>query len=51
MERALSQFVVQGIETSISMHQAIFADPDFRAGKFDTSFMEKFLAAKSESGN
>ncbi len=46
MERALGQFVVQGIETSVSMHQAIFADPDFRAGKFDTKFMERFLAEK-----
>jgi acetyl-CoA carboxylase biotin carboxylase subunit len=44
MERALSQFIVQGIETSIPLHQAIFADPNFRAGNFDTSFMEKFLA-------
>jgi len=44
MERALSQFVVQGIETSISMHQEIFADADFRAGKFDTGFIERFLA-------
>jgi len=48
MERALGQFVVQGIETSISMHQAIFADSDFRSGNFDTKFMEKFLAAKPE---
>jgi acetyl-CoA carboxylase biotin carboxylase subunit len=48
MERALGQFVVQGIETSISMHQAIFADPDFRAGNFDTKFMERFLAVKPE---
>jgi acetyl-CoA carboxylase biotin carboxylase subunit len=48
MERALSQFVVQGIETSISLHQAIFADPGFRAGKFDTKFMESFLANKTE---
>jgi acetyl-CoA carboxylase biotin carboxylase subunit len=47
MERALSQFVVQGIETSITMHQAIFRDPAFRAGEFDTSFMETFLAPKS----
>ena len=28
MERALSQFIVQGIETSIPLHQAIFADAD-----------------------
>ena len=26
MERALSQFIVQGIDTSIPLHQAIFAD-------------------------
>jgi acetyl-CoA carboxylase biotin carboxylase subunit len=44
MERALSQFIVQGIETSIPLHQAIFADPGFRAGEFDTKFMENFLA-------
>ncbi|MGD0800752.1 MAG: acetyl-CoA carboxylase biotin carboxylase subunit [Terracidiphilus sp.] len=48
MERALSQFIVQGIDTSIPLHQAIFADADFRAGNFDTSFMEKFLAKRSE---
>jgi acetyl-CoA carboxylase biotin carboxylase subunit len=47
-ERALSQFIVQGIETSVSLHQAIFQDEDFRAGKFDTKFMERFLARQSE---
>jgi acetyl-CoA carboxylase biotin carboxylase subunit len=48
MERALSQFVVQGIDTSISLHQAIFQDAGFRAGEFDTKFMERFLASKEE---
>ena len=48
MERALSQFVVQGIETSISMHQAIFADPAFRDGEFDTKFLERLLAREAE---
>jgi acetyl-CoA carboxylase biotin carboxylase subunit len=48
MERALSQFIVQGIDTSISLHQAIFQDPGFRAGDFDTKFMERFLASKAE---
>jgi acetyl-CoA carboxylase biotin carboxylase subunit len=47
MERALRQFIVQGIDTSISLHQEIFADEEFRAGNFDTKFMERFLAAKS----
>jgi acetyl-CoA carboxylase biotin carboxylase subunit len=51
MERALSQFVVQGVETSISLHQEIFADSGFRDGKFDTGFMERFLAGRPEPGN
>jgi acetyl-CoA carboxylase biotin carboxylase subunit len=43
MQRALSQFVVQGIHTTIPLHEKIFADADFRAGKFDTKFMERFF--------
>jgi acetyl-CoA carboxylase biotin carboxylase subunit len=43
MQRALSQFVVQGIHTSIPLHQRIFADAEFRSGQFDTKFMERFL--------
>ncbi len=47
-ERALRQFIVQGIDTSIPLHQEIFADEDFRAGRFDTKFMERFLAKRAE---
>jgi len=43
MQRALSQFVVQGIHTTIPLHQKIFADTDFRKGDFDTKFMERFF--------
>jgi len=46
-ERALSQFIVQGIDTSISLHQEIFANEEFRRGEFDTKFMERFLAARN----
>jgi acetyl-CoA carboxylase biotin carboxylase subunit len=49
MERALSQFVVHGIQTSISLHQEIFQDAGFRDGAFDTGFMERFLAARAEA--
>ena len=49
MRRALSQFVVRGIETSISLHEEIFADEDFQAGNFDTGFMERFLAKRTET--
>jgi acetyl-CoA carboxylase biotin carboxylase subunit len=50
MERALSQFIVQGVETSITLHQEIFQDSGFREGNFDTGFMERFLAARPEAG-
>ena len=44
MPRALDMFVVEGIHTSIPLHKRIMADRDFRAGNFDTKFMERFLA-------
>jgi acetyl-CoA carboxylase biotin carboxylase subunit len=42
MQRALDMFIVEGIHTSIPMHQRILADPDFQAGKFDTNFIKRF---------
>jgi acetyl-CoA carboxylase biotin carboxylase subunit len=44
MKRALEMFVIEGIKTSIPLHRRIVADPDFAAGKFDTHFIERFLA-------
>jgi acetyl-CoA carboxylase, biotin carboxylase subunit len=49
MSRALEMFVVEGIFTSIPLHRRIMADPDFRAGNFDTRFMERFLAPAKEA--
>ncbi len=49
MSRALEMFVVEGIYTSIPLHQRIMGDPDFRAGNFDTKFMERFLAPAKEA--
>jgi len=48
MQRALSQFVVQGIHTTIPLHEKIFADAEFRSGKFDTKYMERFLERQKE---
>jgi acetyl-CoA carboxylase, biotin carboxylase subunit len=39
MRRALDMFVVEGIYTTIPLHRRIMQDPDFIAGKFDTSFL------------
>ncbi len=44
MLRALDMFVVEGIHTSIPLHQRILADPDFQAGHFDTNFIKRFMA-------
>jgi acetyl-CoA carboxylase biotin carboxylase subunit len=41
MRRALDMFVVEGIYTTIPLHQRIMNDPDFIAGKTDTSFLAK----------
>src|SRR5271157_3749239 len=46
MSRALGMFIVEGIYTTIPLHRRILADPDFRAGDFDTGFIERFLAKK-----
>ncbi len=46
MQRALEMFVVEGIHTSIPLHQRIMADPDFQAGHFDTNFIKRFMAAE-----
>ncbi len=48
MQRALEMFVVEGVHTSIPLHQQILADPDFRRGCFDTNFIARFLAARMQ---
>jgi len=49
MSRALDAFVVEGIDTTIPLHQAILADDDFRAGRFSTRFMEGFLERRRQA--
>jgi acetyl-CoA carboxylase biotin carboxylase subunit len=48
MKRALSMFVVEGIYTSIPLHQRILEHPDFISGKIDTGFIarEGFMPEK-----
>jgi len=43
MSRALEMFIIEGVYTTIPLHRKILADPDFRAGNFDTGFIERFL--------
>ncbi len=51
MARALEMFIVEGIYTSIPLHRKIVADPDFRAGRTDTKFMERFLRKNGQGSS
>jgi acetyl-CoA carboxylase biotin carboxylase subunit len=42
--RALEMFRIEGIKTSIPLQLRILADPDFQAGNFSTSFMDRYLS-------
>ncbi len=42
MERALSEFVVEGVKTTIPFHQQLMKDKSFREGNFTTKFLEDF---------
>jgi len=46
MKRCLEVMVVEGIQTNIPLHLRILDDPDFRAGRIDTRFMERFQPQK-----
>jgi acetyl-CoA carboxylase biotin carboxylase subunit len=50
MRRTLEMTVVDGIKTSIPLHLKVLKDPDFIAGKFDTSFMERYMPEKKKTG-
>jgi acetyl-CoA carboxylase, biotin carboxylase subunit len=41
MQRALSMFHIEGVETTIPLHHRILAHPDFRSGRIDTQFIER----------
>lgn len=42
MKRALSEFVIEGVKTTIPFHLRLMDDPQFQAGKFTTKFLETF---------
>jgi acetyl-CoA carboxylase biotin carboxylase subunit len=46
MERALSEFIVEGIKTTIPLHKKLMQDENFRSGNFTTKFMESFDITK-----
>ncbi len=46
MRRALDEFIIEGIKTTIPLHRRIFEDAEFQKGRVSTGFLERFLAGK-----
>jgi acetyl-CoA carboxylase biotin carboxylase subunit len=46
MRRALSEYIIRGIKTTIPFQQAIMHDPDFVRGSYDTGFVAKLIDAR-----
>ncbi|AEL24764.1 acetyl-CoA carboxylase biotin carboxylase subunit [Cyclobacterium marinum] len=46
MKRALEEFVIDGIKTTIPFHLALLEDPQFNAGNFTTKFLDDFDFSK-----
>ena len=45
MSRALDEFIIRGIKTTIPLHKIILQDPNFRRGRYSTAFIEKLMAS------
>ena len=42
MERALEEFIIEGVKTTIPFHQKLMKDKDFRSGNYTTKFLDSF---------
>jgi acetyl-CoA carboxylase biotin carboxylase subunit len=50
MRRALEATVIEGIKTTVPLHQRIMEDPEFQSGEYSTKFMERFAARAGGAG-
>ena len=48
MKRALDEFVIEGIKTTIPFHRQLMEDPNYLSGNYTTKFMETFEMAPQE---
>jgi len=48
MRRALDEFVIEGIKTTIPFHRQLMDNPDYLAGNYTTKFMEDFVIEKED---
>jgi acetyl-CoA carboxylase biotin carboxylase subunit len=43
LRRALEEFVVEGMKTTIPLHQKLVRDPEFQAGNYTIKWLEQWL--------
>jgi acetyl-CoA carboxylase biotin carboxylase subunit len=46
MRRALDEFIIEGVNTTIPFHRKVMNDPDFISGNFNTNFVEKIGSSR-----
>ncbi|MCD2322620.1 acetyl-CoA carboxylase biotin carboxylase subunit [Sphingomonas sp. IC-56] len=44
LRRALEEFVIEGVKTTIPLHQALLDEPDFQSGNYTIKWLEEWLA-------
>jgi acetyl-CoA carboxylase biotin carboxylase subunit len=48
LKRALEEFVVEGMKTTIPLHQKLIRDPEFLSGDYTIKWLEKWLAKSTQ---
>ncbi len=48
LRRALNEFVIEGVKTTIPLHQALLDDPEFQEGQYTIKWLEDWLAKKAD---
>ncbi len=49
MKNALSEFIIEGLPTTIPFHQKVIEHPDFVSGNYNLDFVEKMMSVKPEA--
>ncbi len=47
LKRALEEMVIDGVKTSIPLHQALLEDPEFQSGEYTIKWLEEWLAKRA----
>ncbi|WP_281301111.1 MULTISPECIES: acetyl-CoA carboxylase biotin carboxylase subunit [unclassified Iodidimonas] len=50
LRRALEEYVIAGVKTSIPLHKLLVDNPDFQSGDYNIHWLEKFLKSRADQG-